>query len=411
MSIAVPSRPLNDVRAEFPILSRRIHGRPLVYLDSAASSQKPRAVLDAMQDFYERTNANIHRGVYQMSEEATARYEEARRKVARFLGASPRELVFTRNATEAVNLVSYSWARTHLAPGDAIVLTHMEHHANIVPWHILREERGIEIRYLPITPEGRLDLSGLAQALEGAKLLAVTHLSNVLGVVNPIAALSAAAHAAGALVLVDGAQSAPHLRVSLPELGCDFFAFTGHKMLGPTGIGGLWARRELLEEMPPFMGGGDMIREVHLDGSRWNAVPHKFEAGTPPIAEAVGLGAAVDFMESVGREAMEEHERALVRAAMERLREVPGLRILGPPASERQALVAFTLEGIHPHDVAAVLDQGGVAVRAGHHCAMPLHEILGLVASTRASFHVYNEPGDVDVLVQGLHRARKVFGG
>ena len=407
-TLEAPGR-MEQLRAEFPLLSRTVHGRPLVYLDSAATSQKPRAVLRAMQDFYERHNSNIHRGVYLLSEEATAMHEAARARVAEFLGVQARELVFTRNATEAINLVAYAWARTHLRAGDAIVLTEMEHHANLVPWHILREERGIEIRYLPVTPEGRLELSGLDRLLDGARLLGVTHVSNVLGTVNPVRELADRAHAAGALVLVDGAQSAPHLPLRVPELGCDFFAFTGHKMLGPTGIGGLWARRELLEAMPPFLGGGDMIREVRLSGSKWNDVPFKFEAGTPAIAEAVGLGAAVEFMEGIGREEMRAHEASLVDLAMRRLAEVPQLRILGPPAGERAAVVAFTLGALHPHDVAAVLDHEGVAVRAGHHCAMPVHEKLGVPASARASFHVYNQASEIDALVRGLHRALTLF--
>ncbi|HVP39178.1 MAG TPA: cysteine desulfurase [Candidatus Saccharimonadales bacterium] len=407
-TLEAPGR-MEQLRAEFPLLSRTVHGRPLVYLDSAATSQKPRAVLRAMQDFYERHNSNIHRGVYLLSEEATAMHEAARARVAEFLGVQARELVFTRNATEAINLVAYAWARTHLRAGDAIVLTEMEHHANLVPWHILREERGIEIRYLPVTPEGRLELPGLDRLLDGARLLGVTHVSNVLGTVNPVRELADRAHAAGALVLVDGAQSAPHLPLRVPELGCDFFAFTGHKMLGPTGIGGLWARRELLEAMPPFLGGGDMIREVRLSGSKWNDVPFKFEAGTPAIAEAVGLGAAVEFMEGIGREEMRAHEASLVDLAMRRLAEVPQLRILGPPAGERAAVVAFTLGALHPHDVAAVLDHEGVAVRAGHHCAMPVHEKLGVPASARASFHVYNQASEIDALVRGLHRALTLF--
>ncbi len=398
------------LREEFPILARTVHGKPLVYLDSAATSQKPRAVLEAMQDYYQRTNANIHRGVYQISEDATTLYEQARKRIAASLGASPRELVFTGNATAAVNLVAYSWGRSRLKQGDVVVLTEMEHHANLVPWHILRDERGIEIRYIPVTPEGRLDLSNLDALLSGAKLLGLTHVSNVLGTVNPVAEIAARAHAAGALVLVDGAQSAPHLHFSVADLGCDFFVLTGHKMFGPTGIGGLIARRELLDSMPPFMGGGDMIREVKLSGSRWNSVPHKFEAGTPPIAEAIGLGAAVDFMESAGRDNLEETERALVNEAHERLSQEPGVRVLGPPSTERVCLVSFVMEGIHPHDVAAVLDRDAVCVRAGHHCAQPLHEALGVDASARASFHAYNQPSDIDALIAGLHRARALFG-
>ena len=399
------------IRRQFPIF-RTVREKPLSYLDSAATSQKPDPVLEAMDHYYASFNANIHRGIYRIAEEATAAFEDARRRVARFIHApSPRELIFTRNSTEAINLVAYSWGRSRLVAGDAIVLTEMEHHANLVPWQILAHERGIELRFIPITPEGELDLTRLPSLLADgrAKLVGVVHISNVLGTVNPIAEIARQAHAAGALVVVDGSQSVPHCPVDVQALGCDFFVFTGHKMLGPTGIGCLWGRRELLEAMPPFLGGGEMIREVKLTESKWNELPWKFEAGTMAIAETVGLGAAVDYLESLGMEQVFAHDRELVALAMERLREVPGLTMLGPRAEKRGGVIAFTLDGIHPHDVATVLDDEGVAVRAGHHCAMPLHEKLGIPASARASFHCYSVPEEIDALIRGLHRARKVF--
>jgi cysteine desulfurase/selenocysteine lyase len=396
------------IRREFPYFR---DPQAAVYLDSAATSQKPQAVLDALEHHLTRA-ANVHRGVYRLAEEATAAYEDARRRVARFIGAtSPAEIVFTRGTTEAINLVAQSWGRSRCGAGDAIVLTVMEHHANIVPWQILAAERGVELRFVPVTPEGELDLAGYEQLLADGrvKLVGVTHVSNVLGTVNPIAEIAKLAHAAGALVLVDASQSVPHKPIDVAALGADFFAFTGHKALGPTGIGALWARRELLEAMPPWMGGGEMIREVKLEGSKWNDVPWKFEAGTMPIAEAIAFGAAFDWLENHDRTAIWEHDRALAAHALERLSEVPDLRVLGPPAERRGALVAFTLGKLHPHDVAMVLDSCGVAVRAGHHCAMPLHEHFGVPASVRASFHVYSSPDDVDALVRGLHRAREVF--
>ena len=406
------------VRADFPILRAAAEvrpgarGRPLVYLDSAATSQKPDAVLAAMNDFYSAYNANIHRGIYRIAEEATAAYEDARRRVSRFIGAaSPRELVFTRNSTEALNLVAHSWGRSQLAPGDAIVLTEMEHHSNLVPWQILARERGLELRFIPMTGAGELDLEVLPRLLGDGRvrLLGVVHISNVLGTVNPVAEIARQAHAAGAVMVVDASQSVPHCPVDVRALGADFMAFTSHKMLGPTGIGALWARRELLEAMPPFLGGGEMIREVKLTGSKWNDVPWKFEAGTMPIAEAVGLGAAVDYLEALGMDAVFAHDQELAAYALTRLGEVPDLVLLGPPAEKRGGVVAFTLADIHPHDVATVLDGDGIAVRAGHHCAMPLHEKLGIPASARASFHCYSLAEDVDALVQGLHKARKVF--
>jgi cysteine desulfurase / selenocysteine lyase len=399
------------VRARFPLLTleRRI---PLVYLDSAATAQKPDTVLAAMDDYYRRYNANIHRGIYAIAEEATAAYEDARARLARFIGAAPAEVVFTRNSTEAINLVAYAWGRSALTSGDAVLLTEMEHHANLVPWQILAAERGVELRFIPITDDGELVMEALPGLLADGRvrLVGVVHVSNVLGTVNPVAEIARQARAAGALTLVDASQSVPHLPVDVRSLGCDFLVLTGHKMLGPMGIGALWGRRGLLEAMPPFLGGGEMIREVKLTGSKWNELPWKFEAGTMPVAEAIGLRAAVSFLEDLGMESVFEHDRALVTQAHARLREIPGLRILGPGPERRGGVLAFDLAGIHPHDVATVLDHHGVAVRAGHHCAMPLHDRLGVHASARASFHCYSVPEDVDALVAGIHAARRVFG-
>ena len=409
------ARPAFDpqaIRRQFPIF-RVERARPLSYLDSAATSQKPDAVLAAMDHYYSHYNANIHRGIYRIAEEATAAYEDARRRVSRFVNArSPRELIFTRNSTEAINLVAYAWGRSRLTAGDAIVLTEMEHHSNLVPWQILAQERGIELRFIPVTGGGELDLAALPGLLADGrvKLVGFVHISNVLGTVNPVAEIVRQAHEAGALALVDASQSVPHCPVDVQALGCDFMAFTSHKMLGPTGIGALWARRELLEAMPPFLGGGEMIREVKLRESQWNELPWKFEAGTMAIAEAVGFGAAVDYLGALGMGQVFAHDRELAATTIERLREVPGLTLLGPAAAKRGGVIAFTLDGIHPHDVATVLDGEGVAVRAGHHCAMPLHERLGVPASARASFHCYTVPEEIDALIRGLHRARRVFG-
>ena len=398
------------IRREFPMF-REPQERPLVYLDSAATSQKPDAVLDAMNRYYATYNANIHRGAYRIAEEATAAYEDARRRVAAFVGGGAREVVFTRNSTEAINLVTWTWARANLKPGDAIVLTEMEHHSNLVPWQMLRDERSLELRFIPVTPDGELDLEALPGLLADGRvrLVAFVHISNVLGTINPVAEIVRQARAAGALTLLDASQSVPHCPVDARALGVDFMAFTAHKMLGPTGIGALWARRSLLEEMPPFLGGGEMIREVRLEGSKWNDVPWKFEAGTMAIAEAVGFGAAVDYLGTLGMDAVFAHDRELAAYALERLTEVPDLRILGPRADRRGGVVAFSFPHVHAHDVAAVLDSQGIAVRAGHHCAMPLHERLGVTASARASFHCYSLREEVDVLVAGLHRVRKVF--
>ena len=404
---------LAHLKNDFPIFQRDTKGKPFVYLDSAATSQKPRAVLNAMDHYYERFNANVHRGVYELAEEATAAFEGSRSKVARFLNArSTREIVFTKNATESSNLVAQAWGRANLKPGDTVVITQMEHHANIVPWHQLAAERGIELRWIPLTPDGRLDLSDISRILDGAKLLGITAMSNVLGTINDLAPLIAAAHGAGALVLVDGAQSVPHLTTDVQSLGCDFLIFSGHKMLGPTGIGVLWAREELLDAMPPFLGGGEMILDVRLDGFTPNELPWKFEAGTPPIAEAIGLGAAIDYLSNVGLDAIRNHEISLVTYALDSLEERfgEGIRIFGPrEPGIRGGVVSFSLGDIHAHDISQVLDDEGVCVRAGHHCAKPLMRVLGVPAAARASFYLYNDEGDVDALVTALVAAEKFF--
>jgi cysteine desulfurase/selenocysteine lyase len=403
------------LKKDFPILERQIHGKRLVFLDSAASSQKPRQVLEAMDLYYETTHANVHRGVYAIAEEATRRYEAARTASGRFVGApSPsREIVFTKNATEAINLVAYSWGRRNLAGGDAVLLTEMEHHANIVPWLMLKEERGIELRYLPVGEDGHLDLTDLDRLVDGVKLVAFTAMSNVLGTLTPVRRIADAAHAAGALVLVDGSQYVPHLRTDVTDLGADFLAFTGHKMCGPTGIGVLWGREELLDAMPAFLGGGEMIRDVRLDGWTPNELPWKFEAGTPPIAEAIGLHAAIDYLDGLGMDSVREHEVALTGYALRSLKERYGddIRIYGPaePAA-RGGVVSFMFKGIHPHDVSQVLDESAVCVRAGHHCAKPLMRILGIGATTRASLYIYNDEADVDALTDALASASDLFG-
>jgi cysteine desulfurase / selenocysteine lyase len=409
--------PINTeaVQKDFPILEQQPHGKRLVYLDSASSSQKPNAVLDAMQHYYETTHANIHRGVYSIAEEATRLYEEARAKAARFIGApSPRGLVFTKNVTESINLVSNAWGRANLREGDAVLLTEIEHHANLVPWLMLKEQLGIELRFVPMTEGFTLDLDELDRLVDGVKLVAVTAMSNVLGTLPPVRRIADAAHAAGALVLVDGAQYTPHVPVDVVELGCDFFGFTGHKMLGPTGIGALWAREELLEEMPAFLGGGEMIRDVRLDGWTPNDIPHKFEAGTMPIAEAVGLGAAVDYLEALGMDAVRQHEVELTSYALRTLTERFGdeITVFGPPEpAMRGGVVSFEFGDLHPHDVSQVLDQEGVCVRAGHHCAKPLMRRLGVNATARASMYVYNDERDVDALADALETTARFFGG
>jgi cysteine desulfurase / selenocysteine lyase len=418
---------VDRIRADFPILRREVHGKPLVYLDNAATSQKPEAVIQAMDDYYRRYNANIHRGVHTLAEEATAAYENARRKVARFINAStPREIVFLRNTTEAINLASLSWGRDNLREGDVVLLSMMEHHSNIVPWQLLSAATGAQLEFIDLDPDGRLLLDGgngsgqslqhLLEAHAGrVKLVSISGMSNVLGTVNPVAEVAVRAHQAGARILVDGAQSVPHLPVDVQALDIDFLAFSGHKMLGPTGIGVLWARKEILQAMPPLLGGGDMIKSVQLRHSEWNEVPHKFEAGTPNVADAIGLGAAVDYLRELGMDQVLEHERAIAGYALERLATVPDLKIYGPPASDRGGVMTFNLlrDGelsIHPHDLASILDREGVAIRAGHHCAQPLMEYYGVPATARASFYVYNDEDEVDRLVDALLKARQVFG-
>lgn len=410
---SVVSLDVEEIRADFPILKREVRpGVPLVYLDSAATSQKPQAVIDLLRQQLERHNANIHRGIHRLAEESTAAYEEARAKLARFIGAaSPREIIFTRNATESLNLVARSWGQANLSAGDHVLLTEMEHHSNLVPWYQLAEAMQLEVSYVPVTEEGLLDPEAYSQLLasQNPKLVAFTHMSNVLGTINPVGEMAAEAHRAGALVVVDAAQSVPHLPVDVTELDADFLAFSGHKMLGPTGIGVLYGKRDLLEDMPPFLGGGEMIKRVEFGAFEANDVPHKFEAGTPPIAEAIALGAAVDYLEGIGMEAVHAHEQSLIAYALERLEEVPGVAVYGPSAEHKGGVAAFTFESTHPHDIAQVLDQDGIAVRAGHHCAMPLHTRLSLPATTRASFYVYNTTEEVDRLIEGLYRVREIF--
>jgi cysteine desulfurase/selenocysteine lyase len=403
------------LRHDFPILDQEINGHPLIYLDSASTSQKPQVVIDALDTYYREYNANVHRGIYTIGEKATAEYEAARAKVARFINApDPHEIVFTRNATEAINLVAYSWGRRNINRGDAIVLTEMEHHANLVPWQILVQERDGDLEFIPITDDGLLRLEVLEVLLRlKPKLVAFTHVSNTLGTINPVRQMTEMAHAAGALVLIDGAQAVPHLPVDVQELGCDFYAFSGHKMLGPMGSGALWGRRELLEAMPPFLAGGEMIREVHLRRSEFNTIPWKFEAGTPAVGDAIGLGVAADYLQAIGMGAVRAHERELVAYALEVLpREVPDISLYGSlDPDHRGGVIPFNLPGIHPHDVAQVLDRFGIAVRAGHHCTMPLHVRLDLAATARASFSVYSTRDDIDQLAAGLKEVQRIFGG
>jgi cysteine desulfurase/selenocysteine lyase len=401
------------LKKDFPILEQQVHGHKLVYLDSASSSQKPRPVLDAMEHVYETTYANVHRGVYTIGAETTRLYEEARAKVAAFVNApSPNGIVFTKNVTEAMNLVAYSWGRANLHEGDAILLTEIEHHANLVPWLILKEERGIELRFLPMGDDYLLDLTDLDRLVDGVKLVSVTAMSNVLGTLTPLRLLADAAHAAGALFMVDGAQHVPHLPTDVAAIDCDFLGFTGHKMLGPTGIGVLCAREELLEAMPAFLGGGEMIRDVRLDGWTPNDVPWKFEAGTMPIVEAIGLGAAIDYLTGLGMEAVREHEVSLTAYALRTLTERLGddLTIYGPSEpAQRGGVLSFSLGDIHPHDISQVLDEHAVCVRAGHHCAKPLMRRLGVGATARASLYVYNDEADVDALADALTATADFF--
>ena len=404
------------IRNDFPILATTTsHGKPLVYLDSAATSQKPLAVIEAMDTYYREYNANVHRGIYEIGELATEAYERARAQVARFVNApDAHEIVFTRNATESINLVAYSWGRRNIDRGDVIVLTEMEHHANLVPWQLLAQEKDGDLEFIPITDDGvlRLDVFEVLLRLK-PKLVAFTHVSNTLGTINPVAEMTRMAHEAGALVLVDGAQAVPHVPVDIQAIDADFYVFSGHKMLGPTGSGALWGRRELLDAMPPFLAGGEMIREVHLRRSEWNDVPWKFEAGTPDIAAEIALGAAADYLRELGMGRVREHERELLDYALAALAAAhPDLAVYGPTdTSIRGGVIPFNVPGVHPHDVAQVLDRSGVAVRAGHHCTMPLHERLDLPATVRASFNVYTTRADVDALIAGISEVKRVFGG
>jgi cysteine desulfurase/selenocysteine lyase len=402
-----------NVRGDFPIFSRQFDGKPLVYLDSGATSQKPRGVIEAMDTYYREHNSNVHRGVYALAQEADAAYEGAREKIAAFVGGEPRTTIFTKNVTEAINLVAYSWGRANVGPGDAVVTTQMEHHANIVPWQQLCREKGAELRYLEVDERGELSLGQLDRELAkgDVKLVAFTHVSNVLGTILPVAEMAARIRAAGAISLIDGAQAVPHMPVHVGAVGADFYAWTGHKALGPTGIGVLHGRAEILDEMQPFLTGGDMISSVSFEGATWNELPFKFEAGTPPIAEAVGLGAAVDYLSALDMERVRSHEHDLTAYLIERVREVPGLRFVGPPEAEsRGGILSFTIDGMHAHDIAELANRGGVCIRAGHHCAQPLMRHLGVSATARASVGVYNEREDVDALVDALRAGIKVFG-
>ena len=414
--VAVETRAALDarkLRADFPILQQEINGKPLAYLDSAVTSQKPRQVLDAMTHFYETSHANVHRGVYTLAERATEAFEGAREKVARFVNApSSRELIFTRNATEGLNLVAYGYGLASLGPEDLVVVTELEHHSNFVPWQYVAKRTGAGFRMIPLTDTGELDLDSLdAIAAEGqVKVVAANLVSNALGTVNPVERLAAWAHGQGAVMVVDAAQAVPHRAVDAQALGCDFLAFSAHKMCGPSGVGAVWGRREFLERMEPFNLGGHMIRKVQFEETTWGDLPHKFEAGTSPIAEAVGFGAAVDYLLEVGLEAIEQYEHDLVAYALERMAAVPGIQMYGPPPERRAGIAAFNMDGIHPHDVAQVLDWEGVAIRAGHHCCQPLMTRLGVAATNRASFYLYTLPDEIDRLTDGLLRARKVFG-
>lgn len=410
-----PTRPLDPkrLRKDFPILSRPVHGKRLVYLDNAATTQKPQAMIDALVGYYSKYNANVHRGVHTLAEEATAAFESTRGKVARLIGSEgPQQIIFTRNTTESINLVAASWGNKHVKEGDEILLTQMEHHSNLVPWIMLAQRTGAKIRHIPITPDGRLDLSKLDSLITPrTRVVSVVHVSNVLGTINPVAEIAERAHRAGALVVVDGAQSVPHMPVNVHDLGADLFAFSAHKMMGPTGVGVLWGRADLLDEMDPYMGGGEMIREVCLDSVTWNDVPWKFEAGTPNIADVVAFGAAIEYLLDLGLENVRQHEEELTDYALARLRPLKNITLYGPPsAALRAGVVTFNDADIHPHDLATILDHHGVAVRAGHHCAQPLVKLLGAVATARASFYVYNDTDDVDELVVALREARRYFG-
>ena len=400
------------IRSDFPVLDVEVSpGVPLIYLDSAATSQKPSVVIDAMNSFYREKNSNIHRGVHTLAEISTADYEGARGRIAKFIGASKaKEIVFTKNATEAFNLVSYSWGRTNLSKGDVVVLTEMEHHSNLVPWQMLAAEIGIQLEFIPVGEDGLLDLSALPALLDmKPKMVSFTQMSNVMGTITPAAEIIKMAHDVGAITMLDSAQAVPHVATDVQALDVDFMAFSSHKMCGPTGLGVLYGKADLLEEMPPFLGGGDMIKRVKLRSFTLNSVPHKFEAGTPAIAEVIGLGAAVDYLSEIGMDAVEAHDRELTAYALERLEEVPGVKIFGPVAEHKSSNASFTLDGAHPHDVAEILNRQGVATRAGHHCAMPLHEKFGIQSTTRASFYIYNTKEEIDSLIDGIYKVKEIF--
>ncbi len=404
---------VEQIRKNFPILTRPVHGRKLVYLDNAATTQKPQKMIDALTGYYSKYNANVHRGVHTLAEEATAAFESTRGRVATLLGGTEtRQIIYTRNTTESLNLIATAWGETNIREGDEILLTQMEHHSNLVPWIMLAQRKGAKLRHIPVTPDGYLDLSSLDELLgPKTRIVSLVHVSNVLGTVNPVAEITRRAHEVGAIVAVDAAQSVPHMPVAVEELGVDFYAFSAHKMCGPTGVGILWGRAELLEEMPPYMGGGEMIRNVELDSATWNDLPWKFEAGTPNIADVVAFGASIDYLQEFGMDAIRRHEEALTSYALERMAELPYIKIYGPDnAADRAGVVTFNDDDIHPHDLATILDHHGVAVRAGHHCAQPLMRILGTVATARASFYVYNDTDDVDQLIFSLKEARKYFG-
>jgi cysteine desulfurase/selenocysteine lyase len=413
--VAVVTPPKLDpykLRADFPIFEQTFHGKPLSFLDSAASSQKPRQMLDAMRAFYETSYANVHRGVYQLAERATAGLELAREKVRALLNArSAREVIFVRNATEGINLVAYAWGLVNLGPGDLVLVTELEHHSNFVPWQYIAGRTGAEFRMLPLDDSGELRLDLLDEVAEGAepKVVATTYVSNSLGTINPVERVSAWAHERGAIMVVDAAQAAPHVKVDVQALDCDFAAISAHKMCGPSGVGALWGREELLARMEPFLLGGHMIKKVQFEGTTWGDLPHKFEAGTSPMAEAVGFGAAIDYLNEIGFEAIEQHEHELAAYALERLAELPWVTTYGPPADRRAGIVSFNVDGVHPHDVAQILDLHGVAIRAGHHCCQPLMAKLGVAATNRASFYLYTVPEEIDRLVEGLHKVRSVF--
>ena len=403
----------SKIKSDFPILDREVHpGVPLIYLDSAATSQKPRQVIAAMSEHYQHSNANIHRGIHVLAEESTGQYEDTRQKVADFINAAKaKEIIFTRNTTESINLVAYSWARANLSAGDVIILTEMEHHSNIIPWQMLASERDVRLEFISVTDEGLLDMQSYRKLLElNPKLVAFTSMSNVLGTITPAKEIVNLAHAAGALTLIDAAQAVPHFPVDVQDLDVDFMAFSSHKMCGPTGLGILYGKQELLEAMPPFLGGGELIKRVELRSFTTNDLPHKFEAGTPAIAEVIGLGVAIDYLNAIGMDAVAEHEQLLTAYALDRLEEVPGIWLFGPSAEHKGGVAAFTFAGVHPHDVSQILDRDGIAVRAGHHCAMPLHDKFSIPATARASFYIYNTTDDIDRLIEGLYKVKEIFG-